>query len=219
MKWTYVVKQKVKIASVLGAICLLILVINVMHKNGYSKIRDSFDTVYKDRLVVEAYIYELSSNLNKKRWLTTHEEITKIPSQRHGILLNDTIQQLITQFGQTKLTASESILFQDLKVAFQQLCLLETGGYHDENTVNQEKTQHALKFAHERLSTILHQLSGIQLAETQRIIADSNKIIAFGGMTSQLELAVIVFMGLIGQVLIFASKSAQPKFPQQSNLN
>jgi hypothetical protein len=208
----------VKIAVALGLVSVLILAIHHVHNTGYHEIQESFDTVYKDRLVVESYIYEMSGTLNEKKWLTATHDVALNQRATENDRLTDTLNGLIARYDETLLTEQESVLFSRFKQTFGQLAALEAR-FYTAGVGNRDLIQEKMKDTHQLLHNVLHGLSRIQLAETQRIIADSNRVIAFSGMTSQIQLVVIIFIGLIGQVLLFATRSPQARFPQQSNLN
>ena len=67
MKWTYTINQKMKIASLLGGVMMVIIISNVLISRNATAIQKSFSSVIKDRLIVESYIYQLSEQLYEKK--------------------------------------------------------------------------------------------------------------------------------------------------------
>ncbi|MNE73447.1 hypothetical protein D3C80_1694580 [compost metagenome] len=66
----------------------------------------------------------------------------------------------------------------------------------------------------------LNQLSAIQIAEGKKLMDGSKKIISESTLLTKLELAILIIIGLIIQVLIFASGSLVPKAqPKNHHLN
>ncbi|MBZ0247798.1 MAG: hypothetical protein K8H85_17780, partial [Cyclobacteriaceae bacterium] len=65
----------------------------------------------------------------------------------------------------------------------------------------------------------LNQLSKIQVSEGRLLKEQSKKIAAGSTLLSQLELVVLIGIGMLIQILIFTSRSALPKSPQQFGLN
>ena len=107
MKWTYAIRQKTRIATGLAVIFGLMLITNRMDKNYFSELQTSFASVYKDRLLVESYIYQLSGLLHQKKRLM--DEPSK--AGRKEILvrqktLNDSVEALVASYRETQLTDS-----------------------------------------------------------------------------------------------------------------
>lgn len=217
MKWTYVIRQKLKIALTLAVVSLIIIVTNVVDKRHYSQIQHSFDSVYKDRLLVESYIYELSGYFHRKSTLL-NDGFNKNDRIVHAGL-NDSIVNLLGLYEKTVLTPEEAILFGDLTTTFDQLRHAESRLAGASAGHAQQQLQHDLESTHDHLDMILNRLSGIQISETRRIVEASSRIIASSGINSQLEIVIIILFALAGQVLIFASRPLKTNFPQNSMLN
>ena len=205
MKWTYIIQQKMRAATVLAIVFGLILITNRLEKSYFSELQTAFTSVYQDRLVVESYIYQLAGLLHRKKELTDEsgrEEKTEN--------LNDAIESLVASYEQTQLTPTEARLFDDLQQQLAHLQVLEAR-YETErgNTAGQ----------YQQLFATLDGLSAVQLTETKNIVADSNRIVASSEATSQLEISILIVVGLIVQAMILASKSRFPRFSQDSNLN
>ncbi|UII34637.1 hypothetical protein LVD17_12545 [Fulvivirga ulvae] len=208
MKWTYQIAQKSKAAVALGIIFFIMLITNIIDKRHFSALQKAFTTVYEDRLMVENYIYKLSDLFNQK----------KILIEKNGelsIRLDSSIQQLILKYGKTQLTADEAVYFKRLKADIQQLNMLEQEYISSPETgVISSIEQH-----HKSISTHLGLLSDIQLAETRRILKDSDQLIASSNFNSYLEISFLIVVGLLVQALIYTSKSLKPRFRQNSQLN
>ena len=215
MKWTYIIRQKTKAATVIAVVFGLILVTNRIDKNYFSQLQNSFASVYEDRLLAESYIYQLSGLLHHKKMLM--DEWSQLNTERINATnkaLDDSVKALVAIYEATQLTKTEARLFDELRQKLAQLQALESRyGDRDANY------QQAMTVQHRKLSVNLDRLSEIQLAETKNIVDNSNRIIASSNLTSQLEIGIIIVMGLIIQALVFASKSTVPRFPQNSRVN
>ena len=205
MKWTYIIQQKMRAATVLAVVFGLILITNRLENSYFSELQTAFTSVYQDRLVVESYIYQLAGLLHRKKELT--DESGKEEKTEN---LNDAIESLVASYRQTQLTPTEARLFDDLQQQLAHLQVLEAR-YETErgNAAGQ----------YQQLFATLDGLSVVQLTETKNIVADSNRIVASSEATSQLEIGILIVVGLIVQALILASKSRFPRFSQDSNLN
>ncbi|MEQ9438009.1 MAG: MCP four helix bundle domain-containing protein [Cyclobacteriaceae bacterium] len=214
MKWTYAIRQKFRAALALGIVFVLVLATHLMDKNYFTKLQDTFSSVYEDRLLAEIYIYEISAQLLKKKGLMEDYHQTTATDIR-GIhqTYNDSINSLLAKYEKTKLTADESVLFDDLKKNFNELFLLEAN-YKDDLTLSG-----SIEEQHKKLAGNLDGLSEIQFLEGKSLISDSRQIIAASKLTFQLELCVLIVIGLLVQALIFASKSTRPTFSQNTRMN
>ncbi|MEQ9437860.1 MAG: hypothetical protein RIG62_02390 [Cyclobacteriaceae bacterium] len=220
MKWTYIIAQKVKAATALGIVFVLLFATSVMDKNNFSELQHSFSSVYKDRLLVESYIYKLSNQLHQKKILMDDLNARNLaPTNEKNQVLNDSIKTLVFSFENTQLTVDEALLLNDLKEHLGQLCLLEGKYSNDGFTCEDQTLKSAIEHQHRKLSLNLEGLSDIQLLESKHIIDNSNQIIASSNITAQLEIGVLIIIGLIVQALIFTSKSMRSTYSQNNTLN
>jgi hypothetical protein len=69
MHFSYFVQQKLKLASALIVILVLVLINNRWENKNISELGDTFSSVYKDRLLVENYIFKLATATQEKKYL------------------------------------------------------------------------------------------------------------------------------------------------------
>ena len=214
MKWAYSFKQQTKAALLLVVVLVLVFTIRIVEKKNVSELGTSFSSVYEDRLVVESYIYKFSDYLYQKKLAvdacTGSEQLSKQIS-----LHNEAIQSMIRNYEKTRLTDKESVLFaafkKDINAIMEAESNLQKTDLPEAKSVIDEKVNSAL------LS--LNHLSAIQLSEGQMLNENSKKIIAGSDVITQFEMGVLIVIGLLIHVLIFTSRSIQPKMPQVHNLN
>ena len=116
MKWTYLLGQRIKIAASLTIIIVMVLMINVLNKRHFNELQESLSSVYKDRLMVEVYIYKITAYLNEKNNFLFEEDkrdLSHLLVKNKSI--NDSIAVLVKDFGLTHLTVDESDIFDQLK--------------------------------------------------------------------------------------------------------
>lgn len=220
MKWMYAIQQKAQVAFLLALVLFGVFVKNVLDRNNVSDLGDSFSSVYKDRLLVESYIYQLSDQLYQKQIL--FDQCSQPISDNNQLELNikrhnATINSLIQEYEKTKLTTQESIYFEAFKKNINQMEILESQYlrlHADFAIVNTPLDQQFVSAAGH-----LNQLSSIQIAEGKNMTDQSKKIVAGSTILTQFELAMIIIIGLIIQALIFASNSLTPKTFQNHQLN
>lgn len=218
MKWAYSIEQKMKAALLLAIVFVLLFVKNVIDKQNFNKLGDTFSTVYEDRLLAESYIYKLSDHLSRKKILidSFNDDITKIDGQIKSH--NAAIVALIHDFGKTKLTKVEAILFEKFKKNIEKGLALEKNYLldHKNGLISTHKTLDESFYA--TLNT-LNLLSNIQLSEGELLNKTSKNIVSGSTTQTQFELSLLIVIGLLIQVLIFASRSTLPKSPQNPSLN
>ncbi|AFD05700.1 MCP four helix bundle domain-containing protein [Solitalea canadensis] len=216
MKWGYSVTQKTKAAALLVLVFVIVLAKNIIDRNNVLELGDSFSAVYKDRLMAESYIYHFSDHLyQKKLLLATNQNMdggVKQSLDRHNKEIND----IITKYDETKLTEIESNYFKEFKKNLHDLMALETDYLSKASSTTKQLIDQQFTVA---LSN-LNQLSTIQTAEGKKLMEGSQKIISESTLLTKLELAILIIIGLIIQVLIFASGSLVPKTqPRNQHLN
>lgn len=71
MHFSYFVQQKLKLASALAIILIIVLVNNRLQNNNLTELGETFGSVYKDRLLVENYIFKMANATHEKKYLLT----------------------------------------------------------------------------------------------------------------------------------------------------
>lgn len=220
MKWPYSISNKFTAALLLTVTFVVIVVKNIKDEKNVSLLGNSFSAVYEDRLLAESYIYGLADHLYQKRLLIDnceqHNGTVKSEIDHHNVAINN----LVADYEKTNLTEAESLFFQGLKRNMEQMRTLELqyvkhAGNDDERDQTRMQLDHTFILA----SQNLNRLSNIQITEGRLLNEHSKKIIAGSTMLTQLELAILIAIGLIIQVLIFASKSALSKTGGKHSLN
>lgn len=218
MKWTFIIFQKLKAAIALGVVFLIVFATNLLDKNNFTKLQHSFTSVYDDRLMAEVYIYKFSNQLHQKKLLFAEgddyqtTELATLESANKS--LNDSIRMLVNKYELTKLTPEEAKYFTRFKGQIEQLFSMESQMLSS-NIITHE----SLTRLHQKLSHSLDELTQIQQQEGKNLIEASNRIFAASKLTFRLEIAILIVIALIVQVLIFSARSTMPKVEQNSMLN
>lgn len=216
MKWGYTVTQKTKAAALLVLVFVIVLAKNIIDRNNVLELGDSFSAVYRDRLMAESYIYHFSDHLYQKKLLLTNHTQADAGVKQTLDKHNKEINEIIVRYDETKLTETESNYFKELKKNLHDLVALENDYLQNANSSTKQLIDQQFTIA---LSN-LNQLSAIQTAEGKKLMEGSKKIISESTLLTKLELAILIIIGLIIQVLIFASGSLVPKAqPKNHHLN
>jgi hypothetical protein len=216
MKWAYAISHKQTAALLLAIIFLIVGGINVLDRNTIDTLEDSFSSVYEDRLLAESYIYKLSDHLYKKKLMMETSENSWKEFTQEMELHNLAINAIIIDYEQTRLTPSEEIYFRDFKNNVNEIVRREHAVLqHEDPKLIAEKTADPFVAAF----TNLQHLSDIQVSEGRWLNENSKRIMAGSDALTQLELAMLICIGLIIQVLIFASRSIVSRIPEKPSLN
>jgi hypothetical protein len=218
MKWTYFIKEKIKIAIALAVIFALVLCTNLLDKKRFGELHETIKSVHKDRLLVENYVFNIAQSVNHKR-IGLYELLLRPDSVWDTSFnkSNEVISLNINDFGHTVLTKEEDAVLNKLAQDITELKSKEKSFLSKES-----RTASALQELleqHEQINNKLARLSAIQLEEGKKLLYISNNIITSNNLTSRLELGLLIVFGLVIQGIIISSKPPQSKFTQKQNLN
>lgn len=209
MMWALAIKSKLTAATLLCAVLVVVILTNFSERNSSQKINTAISSIYKDRLVVEGYIFEYAGALNDIEEVTDNsaysaaEKKTIITSRLEGL---EKIHEL---YAATNLTNEEETGF----INFTRMC-----------STMKIKAQHndfkdVAKIAGQA-GTILTTLSSIQMAEAKTQMDSVSRISSFSSMISQLELVILIIIAILVQILIFSSSTiVKAKMPENIHLN
>jgi hypothetical protein len=221
MKWAYSIQQKFKAAALLGLICAVIIVTNLLGRHNIDELGTSFSSVYEDRLLVESYIYELADHLYRKKLMLDNCAGLDAPNLRSEISNhNAAIATLLSDYEKTRLTEQESACFIDFKnnvAALQYLELQYLRNAGDDIQLAETRSRIDDRFA--LASKNLHQLSGIQISEGKLLNDQSKKIVAGSSLITNLEMVILICIAILLQVLVIASRPVIPRIRQEGSLN
>ncbi|MGZ5304119.1 MAG: MCP four helix bundle domain-containing protein, partial [Bacteroidia bacterium] len=117
MQWIYSIKPKHKAALILAVVFIMVLGNNILSKRNVTDLGSSFSSVYEDRLLVESYIYKLSDLLYRKKIILDKAISPEALLSQENNLQNHhaQINILLSDYEKTKLTQTETIVFESLK--------------------------------------------------------------------------------------------------------
>lgn len=221
MNWAFSIQQKLKAAALLGLVCALVLLTNLMGRQHIDELGSSFTSVYKDRLVVEGYIYELSGHLyQKKLLLDNHKGFTAAQLGLNFYSHNTAISRLLADYEKTRLTKEETVCLRNFKTDVAALQELER------NYLRVIDEQHAESVTHAQIderfaaaSENLEHLSRIQLSEGKLLNDQSQRIVYGSTLLTTFEMVVLIAIGVLLQALVMAGKPVVSGVKQQGHLN
>jgi hypothetical protein len=209
MRNSNTVNRKLKIAILLTFLLLLIFGKNILDRQNFNELGDSFVSVYEDRLVVEGYIFSISENLFRIKMLINHCQLESDYS--HVIdeisAYEDNILQTLDTFEKTNLTEQEEkflidfrgIISSNLRIADYDLL------YSEDKGINEAKVKEYNQFI-ERAVTDLERLSKIQIDEGKKLAVNSEKVVNRSRIWAQFEVAALVILLALIYILIYTSR-------------
>ncbi len=208
MERTNSMTVKIKAAVALISIFLILFAINVMYKNHFSELKGFYTSVYEDRLMAEHYLFQLSSLLQEKKKLV--DETTELNSSDYHAL-DDAVAEVLERYELTKLTNTEAMYFASMKENLQALKSMEIYTMYA-NEAEQEIVRERISETLAEIDLELVTLADIQITEAQGLIRDSDNIVSNSNLTSRLEIGLLIFVGLILQVMISTYQPDRVKF-------
>lgn len=227
MKWTFIIREKLKVAFLLAGIMLLIGLTNVMERRNMKNLDRSFSSIYYDRLIPATDIFYLTSNLYKRRMLMEQFLFTGQTASLNDLRKDlgnhsDSIMYLISKFEKTLLIKEESVYLTEFKRRVLHYNGVETRIL---DVWTQQSPQHARQLyeregKNDLLSTIqyLEELTRIQSSVGLDLIQNSKGIASSSDTLMTLQIVVALIIGLLIHALIAASKITQQK-NENFNLN
>lgn len=183
----------------ISMIFLLIIATNLIDKNNFSRVRDSVSTIYKDRIVANDLIFEISNAIHKKEIAIVLAD--SIFFKRINLDVNSNIKDKIEKYNTTELTKKEAIIFSDLKNNLQVLEKEEkkyiNSNYTDNNSLINKISS---------ITENLYALSKIQLEEGERQMSISEKAMAKVDLFTQIEIYFLIFLAIVIQVIVMYEK-------------
>jgi hypothetical protein len=190
-------KKRFQLGAVLLVLLIGIVLNNVSSKMNLGKVDTSVTSIYNDRLLAATYIFELSNSLYEKNGLdqAAHEQQAQ---------LDRNIKELIRKYDHTALTVKEAGLWRSFK--------------HNLGQYNIAGPQQEAFFFGRAISD-LKALSTLQANEGSSLFRKTQSSITAFTLSSNLEIALAVGLGIITLILIGASKEAMLTFNHPSSLN
>lgn len=186
-----------KLKWILGILMVFVIIIatNLIDKDNFVRVRDSVVTIYEDRLIANDLIFEMLKTVHQKELAVSTSDSTFFKTQNSKV--NENLQSLVSRFEQTKMTAEESNVFNDLKRNVQSLIDSESQLLNPNYRYNLKVAKHI-----ENLKTNLDNLSKIQLNEGSIQMSISKRALDTVELFTQIEIYVLVFLAIVIQIIV-----------------
>jgi len=193
--------NKIKLGLSLTLVLALVIATNIMDNTSFSIVQESMENIYKDRLVAYDLLYKLNKMTYQKKITLIEDDYQAFLS--HNASINDSLQSLIAQYAQTKLTRREAESFNSYRKDFEEIQSLEQTFAQDNTVWRNPEMVITYREKLRKTQVDLDKLSAIQLAEGRRQLMQSKRAINSSNIISKVEIAFIIIIGLILQFLIF----------------
>ncbi|WP_207532854.1 MCP four helix bundle domain-containing protein [Desertivirga arenae] len=226
MRWEFAIQQKLKVALLLAGIMLLVLLFNVLERRNIAAINQSVTSIYKDRLVPATDIFYLTEKLYYKRFeierlLTSDwKSTTKV---KHQLLdHNKGIEDLIRSFEKTYLVDKETQFLNQLRSQITSYNLIEQKILA--NAAAGDLSEAKKLYEHEGKALLMDNIRNLSvLAKIQTDVGnelkkDSEGILATSDMLSNIQMILVIIIGIMIVSLISISKALAVK-QDSFNLN
>ena len=176
--------QRIELTLILGMAFVLLLASNLLDRRHFKTVYHTVNSVYKDRVVVQDYIYRLNNMFHDRELAIIKGDYNSVADTH-----NKEVEQILIDFKATELTAKESNLLEELQGSI--FALKKMGGAAD-NGSNSSATLKKLQ----EIQTQLNGLAEIQLEESGQMTHLSNQTLGMNSLMSKLEIAFMVLIGI-----------------------
>lgn len=205
--------RKIKIAIVLTALIVMIFGKNILERQNFNQLGDSFISFYEDRLVVESYIFSISEKLFRIKLLVNHCELeSDYTSVIEEIQDHETkIMALVHEFEDTDLTENEAAFLSDFKkIIEERLRIADYASlYSDETGINREMVRQYNTFIEQAVGDLM-KLSQIQIEEGNKLALQSDRLVNKSKIWAQFEVAALVILLITIYLLIYTTRNNKP---------
>lgn len=191
-------QKKFRIGAVLLLLLSGIILNNLSSQWNLDKVDTSVTSIYNDRLMAATYLFDISSHLHEKKAMTGTEQAEQ---QRR---IDHEIATLIRQYDQTLLTPKEQVLWASFKAHLQQY--------------NAAAPDASASWFH-KATDDLKALSALQARVGNSLFRDTQSGITAFALSANLEIGLVIGLGILTLILIGASRDIVLPFRQRPSLN
>jgi hypothetical protein len=185
---------KIKWVVALGLIFGIVYMTNQVDQKNFNNLKSSVESIYKDRLIVKGYIYDLSTLLERKK-IATHLN-DSIFFTNENLEVNQSIKELLDLFSNTQLIQNERKLLSDFEKDLNELVNLE------KSFVEKWEGREEVVVQLDQLSDDLYNLSRIQIEEGKRQVTIAQKSVELSDLFAWIEMIILICIAVVIQIII-----------------
>lgn len=199
-------RKKVSAMLIIGVLLLLIYGKNLIERQAFKDISNTFTEVYNDRLVVEGYIFQISETLFQIQKLVDHCNLDYDYSKVVDEIANheQSILAIVEDFEATKLTIQEDGYLSNFKKIIENDLSIKNYNllFSDSSGINQAQVKlYDQKISQARMD--LENLSKIQMEEGEKLISKAKVQINRSQIWAQFEVALLIVLIIVLYIFLF----------------
>lgn len=228
MKWTYFIRQKLKVAFLLFCIMACSIMIRVLEDKNVKRMSKALLSMYDDRLVPASDIFDIAEHLHAKRFLflvfVTDQQPTMVKLERlveQAKQHRTAIDSLLLKYGRTYLVADEKVYLTSFKKRLGDYRIVEEQLLTASAENLQAGVSAYVRVGEAALEEAIKELAALEKLQTRvgkELMADAQFVISGTRFFSTLQLILSIVIGIMVVVLVLESKS-MIKNKQPYNLN
>lgn len=215
MKKLLTKRGKIRALIALVIFFVMVLGINRINSTNFSTVQESFESIYKDRVVVNDYIFRLGLILENKRSSINGDNTSSVYTDHS----NDSVDFLLEQYAVTKFTDKETLYFDLLRKDIQAFRLLEHSLLDVDNLEAKQQLISNLNKRADKILADLAMLSQIQVSESKILFEKANERIYNSYLNAQLELVFLILICAIILTLLVVNPFQYTLKSRLSELN
>ncbi len=225
MKWAFAIQRKIRLAIMLAALMLFIIVFSLLESYNVTRISKSFNSIYEDRLIPAVDLYSIADHIHGKRtqlftYLFT-DNISTAEIEKYIANENLKLDKLINKYESTYLVKEESYYLSSLKKNLRnyrrdELILIQKAREDKETARNLylNTTDHL----YNDLNKDLMRLTQVQTQVGRELLKESQNSQSSSGLISQLQFVIAIILGLVIMILVITDKQVNVR-QEKYNLN
>lgn len=184
--------NKLRSAAAFLLVFLLILATNRLDQQHFDLVQEKIGSVYKDRIVAQHFIYEMSWIINDQVEALS-QKATPDPAK------SARLDSLIASYSTTRLTTEEARLFERLQNQIGQMNAMSVRALTDSSEVDGS----AIASVSKNLRVTLDRLSEIQKEESWNLKKAAQLSLDRSSFLSRMELWALAIIAVLIQIILF----------------
>lgn len=221
MRWTYFIRQKLKVAFLLFCIMACSVLIRVLEDKNVKNISKALLSMYDDRLVPASDIFYMTEHLYAKKFLmfqlvndSTPSTATLAQLARQMEQHNRQIDSLLNKYEKTYLVDQEKRYLEEFKKQLNHYFVLEGQFFEVSSLGLSQRIATYRADGGVALDRTLERLSALERLQTQvgrDLMSDAQFVMSGTRFFSTLQLILSIVIGIMVVVLVLESKSVIKK--------
>jgi hypothetical protein len=187
--------EKVKWFLGIFLVFFLILATNLVDKENFTRIKDSVETTYEDRLVAQDMILDFYEIIQEKEIAIVDSDNQFFEQENRSA--NESLGNLIERYSSTRLTKEEERVFEEFRA---NVTGLQEKEGDLKKLLSSEKTTYRSML--DKIKDNLHDLADIQIEEGRRQTLLSRDVMEKVELFSQVEIYILLTLAILVQIII-----------------